>query len=87
MKEKRPYLGSVEYFWIDELVEKITFGENGAVLVYWKCGLRSEAAFPSERLRDDPAHLAALVRGKEAKRPADEEAARSPRGAEEEQRE
>lgn len=87
MKEKRPYLGSVEYFWIDELVEKITFGENGDVLVYWKCGLRSEAAFPSERLRDDPAHLAALIRGKGAKRPADEEAARSPRGAEEEQRE
>ena len=68
MKNRRPAFHNVDFWWLDELVERITFGKNYTVTVHWKCGLQTSAQMAITNRRHDPAVLADRNRNAEARR-------------------
>ena len=64
MKQKHPSFKTVEYFWLDDLVEKITFGRNHAMTVHWKYGGKTDVTLPIANMKDDPVYVAGLSRRK-----------------------
>ena len=68
MKNRRPAFYNVDFWWLDELVERITFGKNYDVTVHWKCGLQTSAQMAITNRRHDPAVLADRNRNAEARR-------------------
>ena len=64
MKQKYPSFKTVEYFWLDDLVEKITFGRNHAMTVHWKYGGKTDVTLQIANMEDDPVYVAGLSRRK-----------------------
>lgn len=64
MKQKHPSFKTVEYFWLDDLVEKITFGRNHAMTVHWKYGGKTDVTLQIANMKDDPVYVAGLSRRK-----------------------
>ena len=54
-------LDSVEYFWLEELVERLEF-EGAYLAVSWKWGARTKVPMGIPRV-EEPTHVAALYRG------------------------
>ena len=54
----------MEYFWLDDLVEKITFGRNHAMTVHWKYGGKTDVTLQIANMKDDPVYVAGLSRRK-----------------------
>ena len=64
MKRKHPRFKRVDFFWLDDLVEKITFGKGRTMTVHWKCGEKTTVAMRIANAKDDPVYVAELVRRK-----------------------
>lgn len=60
IKEESPIMTSVQYYWLDDLVERIEFKDNN-LQVYWKCGLTSEVEM-NIPANEEPTHVAELYR-------------------------
>ena len=56
-------LRHVDYYWLDEFVEKITFGQGHTMTVHWKCGLETTIRMRVPCDTFDPVKLAEMVRG------------------------
>ncbi len=80
MKKAHPTMETVEYYWLDELVERIVLEEREAISgspagcwevgVHWRCGLRSSVLMPLGSRYNRPEAVAALYYANEAKRRA-----------------
>ncbi|MGN0405985.1 MAG: recombinase family protein [Bariatricus sp.] len=64
-KEENPVLKTVEYYWLDELVDHITFDENNNMHVFWKCSVMTMVPTGITKEKDDPIHVAKLQRAYE----------------------
>lgn len=76
MKRAHPELGRVDYYWLDDLVEYITFGkhckewapgeaaypDDRTVTVHWKCGLRTTVFSGVGEEKDMPGRVLGLYR-------------------------
>ncbi len=70
MKKSHPVFHRVDYYWLDELAERIVFGRHSAlpgdgeqdcrITVYWKCGVQTIADTGISRQQDMPGYLAEL---------------------------
>lgn len=67
MKKKRPVFHNVDFWWLDELVERITFGKNYSVTVHWKCGLQTSGQMAITNHKYDPVYLADRNRNAETR--------------------
>ena len=65
IKQKHPRFKTVDFFWLDDLVEKITFGKNKTMTVHWKYGEKTAVTMRIANAKDDPIYLAELVRRKQ----------------------
>lgn len=45
MKKELPELGEVHYYFLDAMVEEISFKKWDTIVVQWKCGLKSKVTF------------------------------------------
>ena len=57
-KKVHPKLDSVQYFWLDDLVERVAFGKD-SMTVFWKGGSDSEVKFHAVNAAE-PCHVAEL---------------------------
>lgn len=77
MKSKHPQFDSVEYFWLDDLIDKIEIGthlynpknketfkhpDDRFITVYWKCGVKTTVFSGIRLLADEPRHIAELYK-------------------------
>ena len=62
IKRKHLVFHRVDFWWLDELVERITFGKEYALTVHWKCGLKTSAIMAIVTHRHDPVYLADMRR-------------------------
>ena len=60
IKAESPKLDTVQYYWLDDLVERIEFKQD-TMQVFWKCGLESEVAMNASKV-EEPTHVAELYR-------------------------
>ena len=60
IKEEAPKQDSVQYYWLDDLVERVEF-EGDTMRVFWKCGLSSEVVLNAPKA-EEPTHVAELYR-------------------------
>lgn len=60
MKAEMPIVGSVQYYWLNDLVERVTF-ESDSLQVHWKNGAESTVPLCAP-MREDPFHVAELYR-------------------------
>ena len=60
MKVEMPIMGSVQYYWLNDLVERVTF-ESDSLQVHWKNGAESTVPL-CVPMREDPFHIAELYR-------------------------
>ena len=44
----------MEYYWIDDLVERITFCRAESLTVHWRCGVETTVSLPIRHHREDP---------------------------------
>lgn len=68
VKKTIPEMKSVEYYWLDDMVERIEF-ENDCIIVTWKCGTKNKAAMKLTSA-GHPEHVAALYRNQLIKQEA-----------------
>ncbi len=64
-KEKYPVVSSVEFWWLDDHVERIDFGkhrtdDDATITVTWKCGIRQTVPSGVVKPTQNPRHKAAL---------------------------
>ena len=64
MKQRHPRFKTVDFCWLDDLVEKITFGKGRTMTVHWKYGEKTAVTMQIASAKDDPIYLAELVRRK-----------------------
>ena len=60
IKAESPKLDTVQYYWLDDLVERVEFKQD-TMRVFWKCGLESEVAMNASKV-EEPTHVAELYR-------------------------
>ena len=60
IKAESPKLDTVQYYWLDDLVERIEFKQD-TMRVFWKCGLESEVALNASKA-EEPTHVAEIYR-------------------------
>ena len=60
IKAESPKLDSVQYYWLDDLVDRVEF-EGDTMQVFWKCGLESNLSLNTSKA-EEPTHVAALYR-------------------------
>ena len=60
IKAESPALDTVQYYWLDDLVDRVEF-EGNAMRVLWKCGLESKVPLNASKA-EEPTHVAALYR-------------------------
>ena len=65
LKKQHGTFRNVDFWWLDELVERIVFGKDYMVTVHWKCGLQTSAVMAIANHRHDPAYLADNMRNAE----------------------
>lgn len=68
IKESIPEMKSVEYYWLDDMVERIEF-ENSCIIVTWKGGTKNKAAMKLTPA-GNPEHVAELYRNQMLKQEA-----------------
>ena len=61
-KTKHWKLEQVDFYWLDEYVEKIIFGHGHTMTVIWKCGLKTTVKMHVTCDTYDPVKLAEIVR-------------------------
>ena len=71
MKQKHPRFKTVDFFWLDELVEKITFGKARAMMVHWKYGGQTTVTLPIINTKDDPIYVAGIIRQRQERMDAE----------------
>jgi len=54
MKKKYPQFRKVDYYWVDDLIDRITFDKEHALSVHWKCGVMTTVQLPIRHLRENP---------------------------------
>ncbi|MCD8197343.1 MAG: hypothetical protein LUE24_09330 [Lachnospiraceae bacterium] len=54
MKQEEPELAEVHYFFLDKMVEDITFKKWDTMVITWKCGLKSRIHIDYKRACDFP---------------------------------
>lgn len=59
-KEESPKMETVQYYWLDDLVQRVEFEED-TMKVIWKCGVKSETALGAAKA-EEPGHVAELYR-------------------------
>lgn len=59
-KRTHPSMESVQYWWLDDLVERVEFGTE-IMIVFWKCGQASEVPLHGSKT-EEPMHVAELYR-------------------------
>ena len=60
IKAESPKMESVQYYWLDDLVERVEFFGD-TMRVFWKCGLESEVPLNIPK-SEEPTHVAELYR-------------------------
>lgn len=65
IKSKHSAFSKVDFWWLDELVECVTFGKGYVLTVHWKCGLKTSAIMTIANPRHDPVYLADMKRNSE----------------------
>ena len=60
IKGESPRMESVQYYWLDDLVERVEF-RGDEMCVFWKCGLESEVPLNIPKA-EEPTHVAELYR-------------------------
>ena len=60
-RKKHWKLKTVDYYWLDEIVEKITFGKGHTLTVHWKCGLQTTVKMRVNCDTYDPVKLAEMT--------------------------
>lgn len=66
IKEESPQMYSVQYYWLDDLVEHIEFAGD-TMKVFWQCGLCSEVALHAVNAAE-PTHVAEIYRNYAARK-------------------
>lgn len=73
IKRQYPVFHNVDFWWLDELVERIAFGKGYEVTVYWKCGLNTKARMDIANQKHDPVYLADMTRNAEERHKNDQD--------------
>ena len=60
IKEESPKMESVQYYWLNDLVERVEFSGD-TMKVFWKCGLYSEEELHAVNAAE-PTHVAEIYR-------------------------
>ena len=60
IKEESPKMESVQYYWLNDLVERVEFAGD-TMKVFWKCGLNSEKELHAVNAAE-PTHEAEIYR-------------------------
>lgn len=61
IKSESLTMGNVQYYWPNDLVERVEFLDS-KIVVSWRCGLQSSAALNIPN-SEEPRHVAELCRG------------------------
>ena len=60
--KKRLFLKKVDYYWLDDTVDRITFSKENTLTVHWRCGLKTTVPLPVRRHRENPVYVAEVYR-------------------------
>ena len=60
--KKRLFLKKVDYYWLDDTVDRITFSKENTLTVYWRCGLKTTVPLPVRHHRENPVYAAEVYR-------------------------
>ena len=64
--KKRLFLKKVDYYWLDDTVDRITFSKENTLTVHWKCGLKTTVPLPVRHHRENPVYAAEVYRKRKA---------------------
>ena len=64
--KKRLFLKKVDYYWLDDTVDSITFSKENTLTVHWKCGLNTTLPLPVRHHRENPVYAAEVYRKRKA---------------------
>lgn len=60
--KKRLFLKKVDYYWLDDTVDRITFSKENTLTVHWRCGLKTTVPLPVRHHRENPVYAAEVYR-------------------------
>lgn len=60
--KRRLFLKKVDYYWLDDTVDRITFSKDNTLTVHWKCGLKTTVPLPVRHHRENPVYAAEVYR-------------------------
>ena len=60
--KKRLFLKKVDYYWLDDTVDRITFSKENTLTVHWRCGLKTTVPLPVRHHRENPVYVAEVYR-------------------------
>lgn len=64
--KKRLFLKKVDYWWVDDTMDRITFSKDNTLTVHWKCGLKTTVPLPIRHHRENPVYAAEVYRKRKA---------------------
>ena len=64
--KKRLFLKKVDYYWLDDTVDRITFSKENTLTVHWRCGLKTTVPLPVRHHRENPVYAAEVYRKRKA---------------------
>ena len=56
------FLKKVDYYWLDDTVDRITFSKENTLTVHWRCGLKTTVPLPVRHHRENPVYAAEVYR-------------------------
>ena len=60
--KKRLFLKKVDYYWLDDTVDRIAFSKDNTLTVHWRCGLKTTVPLPVRHHRENPVYAAEVYR-------------------------
>ena len=57
-KDRHRQFRKAEYYWVDDLIDRITFEQDRKLVVHWRCGEKTSVPLAIRHRRDNPLHLA-----------------------------
>ena len=60
--KKRLFLRKVDYYWLDDTVDRITFSKENTRPGHGGCGLKTPVPLPGRRHRENPVYVAEVYR-------------------------
>ena len=60
--KKRLFLKKVDYYWLDDTVDRIIFSKENTLTVHWRCGLKTTVPLPVRHHRENPVYAAEVYR-------------------------